>query len=256
MSEKYTLGQCLGNGNFGTVWIGENIDTSKSVILKRVYGSQLFNEDTPRDIIFLERLRGVEGIPKIIEWFKWGNDFGVVMERSYNVIDLFDFVEFYKLSESLIHYIAKQLLSILQTCFDMGIVHGDVKDENIIINTETHDIQLIDWGGGYFLKKDETPKSYYDKFGGTEKYSPPEIFNKQIYPEALTTWTFGVLLFILFCGYEPFKLLEDIPSCSFREFTDNVPLECENLIRRCFIENPLERITLAEISKHEWINSI
>ena len=51
----------------------------------------------------------------------------------------------------------------MQYCMSMGVLHRDVKDENILIDLKTSQIKLIDFGSGTFLRDD-----VYTEYEGME----------------------------------------------------------------------------------------
>ena len=65
---------------------------------------------------------------------------------------------------------------MVTACHDRGIVHKDVKDENLVVDLDTNKILLIDFGsGGFLVEEDEF------KYEGTRVYAPPEWIVGQRY---------------------------------------------------------------------------
>merc|ERR1712184_101025 len=140
------------------------------------------------------------------------------------------------LPEALAKEIFRQLLTTLVSCHQKGVLHRDIKDENILIDLNTLKIKLIDFGSGCFLED-----RVYHEFQGTRVYSPPEWVNSRAYrPEGLTVWSLGVLLYDMVCG--------------------DVPFECDAQISRAQLTwfpqlkvNTEERLTLADLANHPWL---
>ena len=63
-----------------------------------------------------------------------------------------------------------------------GVVHRDIKDENVILDRDTGDIKLIDFGCGTLLKE-----SAYRDFSGTPEFYPPEWFTSKYYHARYST---------------------------------------------------------------------
>ena len=64
---------------------------------------------------------------------------------------------------------------MVTACYDRGVVHKDVKDENLVVDLDTNRILLIDFGsGGFLVEEDEF------KYEGTRVYAPPEWIQPKI----------------------------------------------------------------------------
>merc|ERR1711955_90169 len=109
----------------------------------------------------------------------------------------------------------RQLLEILCACHQRGVIHRDIKDENILINPDTKEIKLIDFGSGAFQEDNKI----YRRFQGTFVYSPPEWVGRGWYTaEGLTVWSLGILLYDMLCGDIPFEKDQEILSAKFKWF--------------------------------------
>ena len=169
----------------------------------------------------------ISGVIKLIEYFELPDCFMLIMERmmttkvhssgrdiktsSSNVKDLFDFIsDNGPLKEELAKKIFRQLIETVQKIHAAGVIHRDIKDENILIDTQTHNVKIIDFGSGARLH-DEV----YTDFDGTRVYAPPEWIKFRRYrADGLTVWSLGILLYAMVCGNIPFETDEQI--CSAR----------------------------------------
>ena len=80
-------------------------------------------------------------------------------------------------------------------CHKKGVVHRDIKLENILIN-QSKVIKLIDFGFSVAI----SPGSKLNIFCGTPSYMAPEIVNKKEYDFAVDLWAAGILLFKILTG--------------------------------------------------------
>ena len=92
----------------------------------------------------------------------------------------------------------KQLLSAINHCHANGVIHRDIKHENIMI-TDTNQVRLIDFGLSMIKQK----RKLIHERAGTAYYMAPEVLNGN-YNEKADLWSLGVLLYTLVCGYMPF----------------------------------------------------
>ena len=89
----------------------------------------------------------------MFEWHERTNAFVLVMERPQPVIDLFDYLnQSGALPEATARSIFRQIAQAVLHCHANGVVHRDIKDENVLLNLRTSEAKLIDFGCGTVLK--------------------------------------------------------------------------------------------------------
>lgn len=253
--DAYIVNNVIGSGGFGTVYAGTRRCDGLPVAIKHIARSRVTEwveecgHRLPIEISLLKRSSDVHGVIRLVDYYEQPDSFIVVMERPQRMKDLFDHItECGCLDEEEARCLFSQIVKTVVALHDAGIVHRDIKDENILVDAESHDIRLIDFGSGTFLHD-----GVYNDFEGTRVYSPPEWIRERSYRAVpATVWSLGVLLYDMVCGDIPFERDEQIVKADVR-LRRPVSAEAEDLIRRCLSIDQSDRPALSEVLDHPWM---
>uniref|UniRef100_A0A2K5JKK3 non-specific serine/threonine protein kinase n=1 Tax=Colobus angolensis palliatus TaxID=336983 RepID=A0A2K5JKK3_COLAP len=109
-------------------------------------------------------------------------------------------------------------------------------------------------------KLDEQRTATRKTMCGTLDYLPPEMIEGRTYDEKVDLWCIGVLCYELLVGYPPFESASH--SETYRrilkvdvKFPLSMPLGARDLISKLLRYQPWERLPLAQILKHPWVQA-
>ncbi|XP_026788291.3 serine/threonine-protein kinase pim-1 [Pangasianodon hypophthalmus] len=188
-------------------------------------------------------------IVKLLEWFDMPDRVVLVLERPSPCMDLKEFAMLQNgcLSEAQTRDIVLQVVQAARHCCDRGVLHRDIKAKNLLINTDTLQVKLIDFGCGDLLK--DTP---YENYSGTLAFAPPEwVMFKEYNGIPATIWGLGILLYNLLCGDYPFKSEEDLDD-GYLNLCPGVSRDVLELMMWCLELDPELRPTFEQLLKHEF----
>lgn len=190
----------LGKGSSATVFLGIHKPTGKYVAIKKyeVTTSSL-RKKAEKEIRILKQCHH----PHIIKLYD------VYKYHKYN--DIYLFLEYCKnknikqylgkggyLSEHEAKHLLRQLRDAMFYLYKKNIYHRDIKPQNILLNSQ-YDIKLIDFGLSL-----TTTKCYSNKLCGSPLYMAPEIIRHKLYTKVSDLWSFGIVMFEMLYGYNPF----------------------------------------------------
>jgi len=178
--------------------------------------------------------------------------------------DLFDISDYLgTLRPSTVAALLTPLLGAISYLHSRGIVHHDIKPENIIIDYTQNTLKLTDFGSAKLCSKITE-----GAVGGTLNYLAPEVLlnmrgAKNVCEKAVDIWSIGILSYVLISGSHPFdskksneNILNRIIAGKFKfvgPIWDKVPKECKDFIKRCLVVDPKKRATIGDLMKHTWI---
>ena len=252
-NKEFKLGGVLGVGGFGTVHSAVRFSDGLDVAVKEIMKDNVTavgKNNLPLEVLLLQQVADVPGVIRLLDYFETKDSFYLVMEI-FNGCDLFDFIsEQGPLKEKVARELFGQVVDTLITCQERGVLHGDIKDENILMDLNTGKVKLIDFGSGSWVQP-----GLFTEYQGTRVYAPPEwISQRRFSAEGLTVWSLGILLYDMICGDIPYETDEQILSRSLVWYDQlGLSQEVKNLVVSCLKHDMSTRITLQEIKDHPWM---
>lgn len=97
--------------------------------------------------------------------------------------------------------ISRHVLNGLNFLHTQGIIHRDIKSENIILGTDgTVKITNLRWS-----HKLESARDKCTSFVGTPHWMAPEVANREPYNEKVDIWSLGITVVEMMCGGPPYS---------------------------------------------------
>ena len=250
----YSQGDLIGEGKFGSVrqGIGHCGQVAiKTVKISSVHKSHYWRQDDsgqviPKEVYFLQKVQYIPGVLKLRDFSITDNEYVIVTEKPAICCDLMCLD---RLCESKARKYLQQVVETVAKCSLAGVLHLDIKSNNIILDLVADEVKLIDFGCSREFTHDKLRVS-----NGPKMWSPPERLEKKSFNgDKLQVWTIGVLLFEMITGELPFKTEEDICSGAL-EIPQYLTKSCQDLIKLCLNPDYRLRPTYDEILYHDWCN--
>ena len=252
----------LGKGSFGKVVLVKNQNNNKLYAMKIldkkfiIKKNQVSHTQTERAL--LEKLKH----PFIVR-------LNYAFQDSKRLYFLTEFLQggelFFHLrknsgyKEKAVRFYMCQILLALEYMHNNNYIYRDLKPENILIDKEGN-IKLTDFGLSKIMPKEE--KTTYTMCG-TAEYLAPEILFGKGYDKTCDWFSFGVVLFEMFCGYHPFKPKGQRidPKIYLRKtfIPEKVPKTPRDLIEKLFVSNPKKRLGYRgadEVKQHPFFKGV
>ncbi len=259
--EKYKVIRKIGEGGMGVVYEAEHIHIQKKVALK------ILREDYTRKSDVVERFKqearsaSIIGHPNIIDV----TDFGYT--HNGRVFFVMEYLEGEDLAtilenERILNYrravkIARQVCNALEAAHSKGIIHRDMKPENIFLQkagTKDEKVKILDFGIAKMSVLDQEGRKLTKTgivFGTPEYMSPEQAAGKPV-DKRIDIYSLGVILYEMLTGKVPFTgdtfmailskhIFEKVPPLREMHKSLAIPPTLESVIYKCLDKEPDRR---------------
>ena len=249
-AERYKLGDFIGEGGMSKVYRAVDIRTGHSVAIK------ILKSEYNSDKEFLERFQREAQAASLMSHHNIVNLLDVGVEGDYRYLVL-EYVSGSTLKEIVQKQgrmntdtaiqIAVRILSALQHAHDNGIIHRDIKPQNVLVNDDGH-IKVADFGIARMTNAFTISKG--DTVVGSVHYSSPEQATGSVVEATSDIYSAGVVLYEMLTGRVPFvgdtpvsvamQHINSIPP-PITDFNPNVPPSVVAVVMRSLEKSPKKR---------------
>jgi serine/threonine protein kinase len=262
--QEYSFEGIVGTGTFGEVKLAVTKKGQK-VVIKTIDKGSVSPKLIAKEIEAGKKLHH-KGLVQFLESFE--NDTNVFIVLDYiDGVNMFTWMnerEFASIPEKEARKMTKQLAEALAYIHSKGIVHRDLKLENIVI-TKKGRVKIIDFGLCDIVSDEKSCEGWV----GSPDYVAPEILLRKDYSgQKADIWSLGTLLYIFLFSEIPFVREERYNQLSKSghhpaiewpaEPKLHVSETAKDLIKSMLREDPFIRISIKEVLSHKWFqkNSI
>uniref|UniRef100_A0A3Q3KDL3 Protein kinase domain-containing protein n=1 Tax=Monopterus albus TaxID=43700 RepID=A0A3Q3KDL3_MONAL len=217
-SGEYVIQAFLGEGSFGKVAKCLNLRNNETVAIK-IHKSHLSNDDIEQEVAMLQALRAVDpdknNLVRFIDSFDCQNCYCLAFEMlDKSLWDLMMDRRLTPLTLNEIRPITQQLLVAFHALKGLGIIHTDLKADNIMLvnhQDQPFKVKLIDFGLALPASKARIGMTMQIR-----SFRAPEVFLGLPISEAIDMWGLGcVMAFLYFSNYlfshsSSYKTMKDI----------------------------------------------
>ena len=246
---RYKILDHLGTGGMATVWLGYDTILDRQVAIK-TFKIDANDEDAVKR--FNREAKAVTSLshPNIVSIYDVENEgeFYYLILEYVEGMTLKDYmIKNPRIPIETIVHIAKQIAEGLSHAHQNGIIHRDIKPQNILMN-ENLTCKITDFG--IARAYGDTTLTQTNQMLGTVYYLSPEQARGNVATAQSDIYSLGILIFEMITGQIPFKgesavaialkhLQEELPDID--KYRDNVPQSVKNIVLHATMKNPNER---------------
>lgn len=201
--EPYEIKRTLGRGKYSDVFEGMDSRTNDPVVIKIL--KPVRKVKISREISILQIMKGGPHIINLLD---------CCLDPQTNTPSLiFEYLSSTNLKAIMnsltledIKIYTYQVFEALHYCHSHGILHRDIKPMNLIVDTQTKQIKVIDWGLSEFYHPD---KELNTRVSSRPYKSPELLVGYQLYDFSMDIWSLGCMLAAMIFRKEHFFLGKD-----------------------------------------------
>ncbi|KAI9503338.1 kinase-like domain-containing protein, partial [Coemansia spiralis] len=254
---NYQLGNCIGRGQFGSVYRALDLETGQMVAVKQISlegQDESSMEDVMQEVELLKSLSS----PRIVRYYgfvKTDAHLNLVMEFVENGSLSATLKSFGSFPEKLVLAYAVKIIEGLIYLHGRDVVHCDLKACNIL-TTKNGNTKLTDFGVSLNLKLRKPDDE--SVVAGTPYWMAPEIIQLEGACMASDIWSLGCTIIELLTGKPPYAGMMQMAALYRIVEDDHPPIpegiseELKDFLLQCFQKDPQARPTAAELMSHSW----
>ena len=247
---RYEITELIGVGGMADVYKATDIMEDRTVAVKILKPEFSKNEEFLRRFRNESKAIAVLSHPNIVKIYDVGfsDEIQFIVMEYIDGITLKEFIEqqgVLKWKDAL-HFIT-QILRALQHAHDKGIVHRDIKPQNIMLFPDGT-IKVMDFGIARFSRIDG--KTLSDKTIGSVHYISPEQARGDMTDERSDIYSVGVMLYEMLTGKKPFDGDEPVAVALMhmqdqapmpRDIMPSIPEALEEIVMHAMEKDPADR---------------
>ncbi len=247
---RYEIREIIGVGGMAVVYKAyDNID-DRIVAIKILKEEFLANEEFRRRFKNEAKAIAVLSHPNIVKVYdvSFGDRLQYIVMEYIEGITLKEYIEQQKAVnwKEAVHFV-NQILKALQHAHDKGIVHRDIKPQNIIL-LQDGTIKVSDFGIARFSRGDT--RTMTESAIGSVHYISPEQARGEITDDKADLYSVGVVMYEMLTGQLPFQSDSAVSVAIMqlqqeakrpREINPEIPLGLEQITLRAMQKNPKDR---------------
>ena len=207
LNDRYRLVELIGAGGMATVYRGEDLMLERQVAVKFLREPYASDPEARERFLLEGRAAAKLDHPNIVRIYDVGQDAG---NHPYLVMELVpgeDLKTMIRRSAPLsvprALTVAREICSGVGQAHRAGIVHCDLKPQNILV-TESGHVKVTDFGIARALQQDETDDGPVEVVWGSPHYLSPEQAMGRVPTPAADVYSIGVMLYEMLTGVPPF----------------------------------------------------